>query len=55
MKDIMGQKKRSPKIIQLFSCKRFLSSQLQKKIKKLQYRATKRSEKQTGHKHTHTH
>ena len=41
----MTNKKRSEKIIKLFSLTRFLSSQLNKKIIKLQHRANKRQAK----------
>lgn len=57
----MSQKKRSPAIVKIFSCKHFLTSQLNKKIVKLQHREEKRQAKlnavpadhdHVGHDHT---
>jgi hypothetical protein len=61
----MSQKKRSPAMAKIFSCKHFLTNQLNKKIVKLQHREEKRQAKlstvpdavlaehdHTGHDHT---
>ena len=61
----MSNKKKSEKMVKLFSLKRFLSSQLNKKIIKLQLRDKKRQAKlaqahaehhhdHADHDHTHT-
>jgi hypothetical protein len=53
----MGQKKRSEKMTKIFSCKQFLTSQLNKKIIKLQLRDKKRQAKmaQAHAEHDHDH
>jgi hypothetical protein len=59
----MSAKKRPAAMIKLFSLKRFLASQLRKKIDKLQHRAAKRTAKleqakaeaEAKHDHDHDH